>query len=395
MHMEASRSANEFRTEVRSFLESAFTPELKSAAARQTGVFAEPSLASKWHQILRAKGWVAPLWPAEHGGPGWNIAQRHIFDSECARLGTPVLPAFGIQLVGPVIIAHGSREQKDLFLPRILSGDHYWCQGFSEPHAGSDLAALQTRAIRQDDYYRIDGSKIWTTHAHFANWIFVLVRTNTEARPQAGITFLLVDLSSPGIEIRPIKSISGDHEFNQVYFDSVLVPVANRIGEENQGWSIAKHLLEFERGAGDWSARIRRCLTYLQDKLSLLPPWALSEAFRQSLSELEIQALALEATELRLVSNLSSGQSSGSTTSSVLKLKGSELYQRATEMIMEFSGNYCAAHLADNVVMATIQFEADMIELLRAMPRYLNSRATTIYGGSSEIQKNILAKAIL
>ena len=231
-----------FRDEVRTFLDAKFSPELRELSARQAGVFAEGELARRWHRILYEQGWIAPLWPTEYGGTGWTGAQREIFQAECAKVGTPSLPAMGLSLCAPVIMKFGSEAQKAYFLPRILSNEHYWCQGYSEPQSGSDLASLQTRAMRDGADYVVNGSKIWTTHAHYANWIFLLVRTSTEGKQQQGISFLVSPMDAPGITVRPIISMSGDHEVNQVFFDNVRIPVANRMGEENQGWTVAKYL---------------------------------------------------------------------------------------------------------------------------------------------------------
>ena len=254
-----------FRREVRDFLDDKFTPELRALTARQAGVFAEGELALRWHRILFERGWIAPAWPEEFGGPGWTGDQRAIFQEECARVGTPRLPAMGLSLCGPVIMRYGTAEQKAFFLPRMLSGEHYWCQGYSEPQSGSDLASLQTRAVRDGDDYVVDGSKLWTTHAHYANWIFLLVRTSTEGKPQAGISFLVCPMDTPGITVRPILSMSGEHEVNQVYFDGVRIPVANRMGEENQGWTVAKYLLEFERGGGSSGVGLGVAMDRLED----------------------------------------------------------------------------------------------------------------------------------
>ena len=220
----------------------------RRAALRATSVFIDPAVSLPWQRILHARGWAAPDWSAEFGGPGWSEIERYVFAAECARAGAPNLAPMGLKMVAPVIMHYGSAEQRAFYLPRILSGDDYWCQGFSEPGAGSDLAALQLRATPDGDDYILSGSKIWTTHAHFANRMFALVRTSSEGKPQAGISFLLLDMATPGISVEPIRTLAGDHEFNQVFFDDVRVPQANRLGGENEGWSVAKHLLTFERG---------------------------------------------------------------------------------------------------------------------------------------------------
>jgi alkylation response protein AidB-like acyl-CoA dehydrogenase len=237
-----------FRAEVREFIDTAFDADMQSMAARLAGIYAEGEFARCWHKALYVKGWIAPAWPKEYGGTGWSWRQRQIFLSEVARAGIPNLPAFGLNLCAPVIMKYGTPEQTAFFLPRILSNEIYFCQGYSEPQAGSDLASLQTRAVRDGDDYVINGTKLWTTHAHYANWIFMLVRTSSEGRPQQGISFVVAPMATPGISVRPIRSISGEHEVNQVFLDDVRVPVANRFGKENEGWAVAKYLLEFERG---------------------------------------------------------------------------------------------------------------------------------------------------
>src|SRR3569833_3515627 len=237
-----------FRDEVRAFLDENLTPELKEAGSLTTSVFTDKEWNLKWQKILYKKGWVAPTWPVEYGGTGWSDMQRYIFSIECARAGTPGLAPMGLRMVGPCIMRYGTPEQKAHYLPRLLSGEDYWSQGYSEPSSGSDLASLQLRAVSDGDDYVLNGSKIWTTHAQWANRMFILVRTKFEGKPQAGITFLLLDMQSPGIKVRPLITLDGEHEVNQVFFDDVRVPKANRVGEENDGWTVAKYLLEFERG---------------------------------------------------------------------------------------------------------------------------------------------------
>ena len=344
MHIAFAADDLQFRDEVRAFLAEKFTPELREAARRQAGVFAEAPLARRWHRILFEKGWIAPAWPKEHGGTGWSTVRKYIFDTECAEVGTPVLPAMGLQMCGPVLIGRGSEAQKARFLPSILSGEHYWCQGYSEPGSGSDLASLQCRAILDGDDYVIDGTKIWTTHAQNANWMFVLVRTQTTGKPQAGITFLLVDMATPGLNVRPIISISGEHEVNQVFFDGVRVPVQNRVGEENDGWTVAKYLLEFERG-GSYAARIRGLLGRIKSMAADVEADGarLSDSpdFRRKLTDLEVDLTAVDFTERRVISNMGVGRNVGNATASMLKLRGSETMQKATELALEALGVLC------------------------------------------------------
>ena len=260
--MDLTFSAEEraFEQEVRDFIAPNLTPEMKRATALTPSVFSDPDIGMAWQRALHRQGWGAPGWPVDHGGPDWTPAQRWIFEAECARGGVPNVNVMGVKMVGPVIIGFGSPEQKNFYLPRILSGEDYWCQGYSEPGSGSDLASLKTRAVRDGDDYVINGTKIWTTHAHHANRMFALVRTNDTERKQDGISFILIDMKSPGITTRPILTIGGDHEVNQVFFDDVRVPVANRVGEEGKGWTYGKYLLEFERGSGIASAKLRDAL---------------------------------------------------------------------------------------------------------------------------------------
>jgi alkylation response protein AidB-like acyl-CoA dehydrogenase len=399
MQSASSDSEAGFRNEVRAFLERCFTPELRRAAALQSGVVVDLELGRRWHRILFEQGWIAPHWPKEYGGTGWSPVQRHIYSEECAQAGTPSLSPQGLGMVGPMLMRYGTQRQKDYFLPRILSGEDYWCQGYSEPQAGSDLATLQCRAEREGDDYVINGTKIWTTHAHYANWIFVLVRTSVvSGKPQAGITFVLVPMSQAGIGVRPILSVSGEHEVNQVFFDNVRVPVANRVGEENDGWSIAKYLLEFERG-GSYAPRIRSLLEKVraiaaseEDGYGL--PLGQDPLFRAALAETEVDLLAIDAMERRVVASMSTGQAVGNAVASVLKVQGTELYQRVTELAVQALGpralpDYHRLQREDRASSVGPDYAQTPVS------RYLNSRAATIYGGSSEIQRNILAKVWL
>lgn len=388
-----------FRDEVRAFLSRSFTPQLRAATRRQSGVFAEKELNQRWQRILYERGWVAPSWPVEYGGTGWSVVQRYIFDTECAEAGTPALPAMGLQMCGPVLMRFGTPEQKAFFLPRILSGEHYWCQGYSEPGSGSDLASLQCRAVRDGDDYVITGTKIWTTHAQFANWMFALVRTRSEGKPQAGITFLVLPMESPGLSIRPIITLAGEHEVNQVFFDSVRVPVANRIGEENDGWTVAKYLLEFERGHA-FAARIRAALRQVKmlaaaEASGSGVPLAEDDDFRRRLAEAEIAADAVDFTERRIISQLAAGGSTGDAAASMLKLKGTETLQTVTELALEAIAYYAAPDQRQALGLGANVPEIGPEHAITVSARYFNTRAATIYGGSSEVQRNILARLAL
>ena len=250
MNLDLSAADLAFQAEIRAFIAENLPADLQRAGRRATSVFIDKQYSLAWQRILHAKGWVAPSWPVEYGGTGWNEMRRFIFQMECIRAGAPSLAPMGLRMVGPCIMRYGTSEQKAHYLPRLLAGEDYWCQGYSEPGAGSDLASLQLSATSDGDDYVLNGSKIWTTHAHWANRMFCLVRTRFEGKPQAGITFLLLDMNSPGLVVKPIITLAGEHEVNQVFFDDVRVPKANRLGEENDGWTVAKFLLEFERGGG-------------------------------------------------------------------------------------------------------------------------------------------------
>jgi acyl-CoA dehydrogenase len=384
-----------FREEVVAFLDEALTPELRALTARQAGVFAEGELCRRWHAILYAKGWVAPSWPAEHGGPGWSPMQRFIFADECVKAGAPTLPAMGLQMCGPVLMRYGTDAQKAFFLPRMLSGEHYWCQGYSEPQSGSDLASLQIRAVREGDVYRVSGSKLWTTHAHYANWMFLLVRTASDGKPQAGITFLLTPMDAPGITVQPIISISGEHEVNQVFFDDVAIPVGNRVGEEHQGWTVAKALLEFERGGGAAASGLKAQLRTARRIAEAEGWWADDMAFRRKWAELDVDLQALDVAERQTAAALMAGRRVGDTTASQLKIAVSTLLQRITELGMGALGAYAAADQRDALGLGANSPPVGPDYALVPTAKYLNSRAATIYGGSNEIQHNILARILL
>ena len=399
MHLELAREDLAFREEVRAFLAEKLSPELRAANSLQAGVFAEARINQQWHRILYEQGWIAPVWPKAFGGAGFTPVQRYLFDAEMAEAGAPSVPAMGLQMCGPVLMGHGTPEQQAYFLPKILSGEHYWCQGYSEPGAGSDLASLQCAAVRDGDSYVINGTKIWTTHAHYANWMFLLVRTDSSGRPQTGITFLLVDMATPGITIQPIITMSGEHEVNQVFFDNLRIPVANRVGAENNGWTVAKYLLEFERGGGSYAPRLKAALrqvrkmarTEAQDGMRL---WD-DQQFQHKVAELEIEVAAVDMTERRVVSQVSSGQNVGPALSSMLKLKGSEATQKVTELAVESLGVYASADQRASLGMGANEPPVGPAYAATPTARYLNARAATVFGGSSEVQRNILAKVAL
>jgi alkylation response protein AidB-like acyl-CoA dehydrogenase len=364
-----------FRAEVRAFLAAELTPELREGAARATSVFVDPAVTMPWLAILNRRGWAAPDWPATFGGPGWDDMQRYVFAAECAAAGAPSLSPMGLKMVAPVIMHYGTADQQAHYLPRILSGEDYWCQGFSEPGAGSDLASLKLRADPDGTDYVLNGSKIWTTHAQFANRMFCLVRTTAQGKPQAGITFLLLDMATPGITVKPIRTLAGEHEFNQVFFDDVRVPQANRLGEENDGWTVAKHLLAFERGgkyAPPLIARLRQ-LQVRTDVDALLQARIMAEQVRlRALQALELKAMRDDAGDRMLMA-------------STLKVLGTEAMQRIDALACDILGPAAWA-------MPNGQTPVDEAV---AVPRYLNDRAASIYAGSNEIQRDLIAKTLL
>lgn len=398
MRLELSPADIAFRNDVRAFLEENLTAELRRAGRRATSVFMDKSYSLAWQRILHERGWVAPAWPVEYGGTGWTEMQRYIFAAEFARAGAPSLAPMGLKMVGPVIMGYGTEAQKAFFLPRILSGEDYWCQGYSEPGAGSDLAALQLRADRDGDDYILNGTKIWTTHAHWANRMFCLVRTRGEGKPQAGITFLLIEMELPGLSVRPIITLAGEHEVNQVFFDNVRVPVSSRVGDENQGWTVAKYLLEFERGGGS-AAGLRVSLERLkalarEERGDGGGSLAADPGFGARLATVAIGLEAVEMTERRVLAELAAGRNPGPA-SSMLKVQGTETLQVLDELVVEGIAAYAAV---DQKAARSPGGGQDFIgpeHALVGMARYLNNRAGSIYGGSNEIQRDIMARMVL
>jgi alkylation response protein AidB-like acyl-CoA dehydrogenase len=400
MDMDFSPKDLAFQKDVRAFLDDKLNARLREGAANTPSVFTEPDITREWQAILAEKGWLATSWPVEDGGPGWTPTQKYIFEKECAIAGAPSLPILGLRLVGPVICRFGTPEQKARFLPRIISGEDYWCQGYSEPGAGSDLAAVKTRAERVGDKYVVNGSKIWTTHAHHANWIFALVRTDPSVQKQRGISFLLIPMEQPGVSVSPIVTMANDHEVNATFFDNAETPANNLIGEEGQGWTIAKFLLENERG-GSCAAPA------LLAKLDRIERWAREEAsgtngamihdpnIAQRLARLRLEAQAFEVTELRILAELAKGRPAGPQTS-LVKLTSSNLRQQIDELAVDLFG-YDGLQLP--VTRPLYGNEAPEFVGSRAaqlaMPAYLNGRAYTIFGGSDEVQKTIIAKQVL
>ncbi len=352
----------------------------------------------RWQKILHEQGWIAPGWPTEYGGCGWSAVQRHIFDEVCAEAGAPSVVAFGVYMVGPVIMTFGNSAQKSYYLPRILSSEDFWCQGYSEPGSGSDLASLNTRAVRQGDHYVVNGQKTWTTMAQWADKIFCLVRTSSEGKKQEGISFLLIDMHSPGVTVRPIIMLDGEHEVNEVFFDNVEVPVENLIGEEGRGWTYAKFLLSHERtgiaavGRSKRELRQLKNIAYQEQKGGR--PLMEDQRFRDKIARLEIDLWALEITVLRVLAADNEGHPPGPE-ASILKIKGTEIQQALTELMLEAVGNYGMPHLP---MAWGDHWLGEYVGPEYAAPlaaRYFNFRKVSIYGGTNEIQRNIVSQMIL
>lgn len=398
MNLDLSPAEQAFRNEVRDFIASNLPPDIKRAQQFTTTVFAELEVTREWQRILHRRGWAAPTWPREFGGTGWNIVERYLWQIECARAAAPMPSPIGLALVGPVLMRFGTPAQQQHYLPDILSGEDYWCQGFSEPGAGSDLAALRTRAVQDGDHYVVNGTKIWTTHAHSANRMITLVRTSDAGKPQAGISFLMIDMDTPGIQVRPIMTIGGDHEVNQVFLDDVRVPIENRIGDEGQGWSIAKYLLEFERGGSVASAGLRTGLAQVmalaEGKIAGLPATIDDPALSSRIAEVAIDIDAFEMIELRTNLALRSGQQPGAV-ASILKLKASRLQQAVGELAVQVLGERALRWDAQRPLHVLTVGDRGEEELLPFMSRYLNNRAMSIFGGASEVQLGLIAKMSL
>ncbi|WP_395615534.1 acyl-CoA dehydrogenase family protein [Sphingorhabdus sp.] len=395
MQLEFSPAEIAFQKEVRNFIAENYPENLRSVQDEGHDLSKEDFLS--WHRILAKKGWIAPAWPVEYGGTGWTATERFIWSEELAAADCVGTMPFGLSMVGPVIYTFGTPEQKAKFLPGILSGDDWWCQGYSEPGAGSDLASLRTKAVRDGDDYIVNGQKTWTTMAQHADWGFFLVRTDADAKAQEGISFLLIDMKSPGVTVRPIITLGGEHEVNEVWLEDVRVPVANRVYEENKGWTCAKFLLAHERTGIAAVARSKRGV----EKIKAIArteqdgdrPLIANPFFKRKISELEIDLTALEFTELRSLAGEAAGKGPGPE-SSLLKIKGSEIQQRITELALEAVGHYGAPYFrgfgeGDNEHPIGPDYAH------RAAPTYFNTRKTTIYGGSNEIQRNIIAKMVL
>ena len=391
MDLNYSPEETAFREEARLWLRENLPSDLREKVLAYAPLSKEDLL--RWHAILAKKGWIAPAWPREWGGTGWSPVQRYLFEEECGYAGTPPLVPFGLAMCAPVLLRFGTEAQRRRFLPRIFSGEDFWCQGYSEPGSGSDLASLRTTATREGDHYVVEGQKTWTTAAHYADWIFCLVRTESvPGRRQEGISFLLVDMKSPGVSIRPLVLMDGGREVNEVYFDAVRVPVENRVHEEGQGWTVAKYLLGHERlnnarvGTSRRELERLKALARAQEKDG--KPLLEDARFRDRVSRVEIELMALEITNLRFLDQVRAGRPLGAEVS-MLKILGSEIQQALTELMMQAAGP-----LAQTVAPVE-DFDGFDEYLARLAPRYCNFRKASIYAGSNEIQRNIVAKLAL
>jgi alkylation response protein AidB-like acyl-CoA dehydrogenase len=373
MDLNYSQDELAFRDEVRAWLEANLPQDLRDKMASYAHLSKDDLV--RWHKILARQGWVAPSWPREWGGTGWNVVQRYIFEEELGYAGSPPLIPFGLTMCAAVLLQFGTEAQKKRFLPRIYNCDDFWCQGYSEPGSGSDLASLKTRAVREGDFYKVNGQKIWTTLAHYADWIFCLVRTDAGEKRQDGISFLLIDMKTPGITVRPLILMDGAHEVNEVFFDDVKVPVENLVFQEGKGWTVAKYLLGHERmntgRIGESKRQLAKLKNYAAARMGDM-------RFRDRLSRLEVELMALEITNLRFLDRMRrTGQPPGADVS-MLKIKGTEIQQGLTELMMQA----CDPAANDDFSVAIRK-------------RYLSMRKTTIYAGSNEIQRNIISKMTL
>lgn len=384
----------QFRDEVRRFLDDNLDAHTRAATACMTSVYAPPPLSLAWQKKLHARGWAAPAWPIAHGGTDWSATQRYIFTRELTEAGAPPLSPMGLGMCGPVLIGHGTPAQQARFLPPMLAGNELWCQGYSETEAGSDLAALRMKAERAGESLIITGRKLWTTHANYADWIFALVRTAALEKPQLGITFLLIDMTSPGVSVRPIISLSGEHVQNEVTFDAVRVPLENVVGQIDHGWTVAKYLMEFERGGALYAPSIAARAKTLRRHAA--------PAMRPRLASIQADIDTMDALELTFMARLSHGAAPGPM-ASALKVLGTELSQRLTELELEAAGPEAAVFQPHMVtpggpvpgyVPPSQNHGIGPATAAYAMPKYLNDRAGSIYAGTNEIQRGILWKAI-
>ena len=385
-----------FRDEVRGFLKDKLPEDLSHKV--KNGLQLTKQDMERWHAILNERGWLANHWPEQHGGPGWSAVQKFIFEHECALAGTPRIVPFGLSMLGPVLIKYGNEAQKAHWLPRILNGADWWCQGYSEPGSGSDLASVKTSAVRDGDHYIVNGQKTWTTLGQHANMIFCLVRTNREAKAQQGISFLLVDMNSPGVDVRPIITLDGEHEVNEVFFTDVKVPVENLVGEENKGWTYAKYLLTYERtniaGVGFSVAGLEKLKAVAGRMLRNGKPLTQDPLFAARLAKVEIDLENMKTTNLRVIAAVAGGGVPGAE-SSMLKIRGTEIRQEILSLVRRAMGPYAAPFIEEALQAGYDQPAIGDAAAATAAAAYFNYRKLSIFGGSNEIQKNIISKMIL
>ncbi len=380
-----------FRDEVRRFAAQHLPADVRGKVLSGRPLTREDHM--RWQDVLAEKGWLVGFWPEQYGGCGWTAAQSYIFQEETTRSGSPWLLPMGINYVGPVIYTYGNDEQKQEHLPKIAANETFWCQGYSEPDAGSDLARLKTRAVRDGDSYIVNGSKIWTSYAHWADWIFALVRTDPGAKPQNGISFLLIEMRSPGVTVRPITSIEGHHHLNQVFFEDVRVPLKNLVGEENKGWTYAKFLLGHERVLSAEIGKAKRLLERVR-RLASERSLDRDQRFLDRYARLEVDVMALEWTTLRMLDLVMSGGAPG-VEASVLKLRGSTIVQTLAEFSVDVLGSDAVPYDHDWLVEGANLPAPDLVRDMGVAAEFLFQRAPTIWGGSNEVQRNIIAKHAL
>lgn len=396
MNIDYSAAELAFQAEVRAFLKVQLPADISAKVLQGKRMGRDDYM--RWQRILFDHGWGSPYWPRENGGTGWNHTEVFIFEQECINAGAPRLIDFGQKMLAPVLMKYGSQEQQARFLPRILNGDDFWCQGYSEPGSGSDLASLKTRAERAGDKYVVNGQKTWTTLGQFADWIFCLVRTSSEGRPQQGISFLLIDMKSPGVTVRPIILLDGEHEVNEVFFDNVEVPLDNLVGQENKGWTCAKYLLTHERfgqhAVGNMKALMQRLKVVLREQMADGRSLLDDAGFRDRLAQLEMEVMAHEMTLYRTLAAVARTGSPGPE-SSILKIVGSELLQDILDLFVRALGPDALAHLPEALDVNWQGEPIGSIDTITAAGLYFNMRKLSIFGGSNEIQRNIIAQLIL
>ncbi|WP_295538480.1 acyl-CoA dehydrogenase family protein [uncultured Pseudacidovorax sp.] len=385
-----------FRSEVQQFLHDRLPPRIADKVKRGLRLTREDM--AEWHAILNERGWLANHWPEQYGGPGWGAVQKFIFENECALAGAPRIVPFGVNMLGPVLIKYGSEAQKRYWLPRILSGEDWWCQGYSEPGSGSDLASVKTTAVLDGDHYVVNGQKTWTTLGHYANMIFCLVRTNREAKAQSGISFLLVDMDAPGVELRPIITLDGEHEVNEVFFTDVRVPAANLVGEQDKGWTYAKYLLTYERtniaGVGFSVAALEKLKRIAAKVQRHGRPLAQDPLFAARLAKVEIDLENMKTTNLRVIAAVAGGGVPGAE-SSMLKIRGTEIRQEISSLARRAMGPYAQPFIEAALHEGWDEPAVGPEEAAPLAAQYFNNRQLSIFGGSNEIQKNIISKMIL